>query len=102
MRAVPDSVQHALAKHVEQYSALALARARKVLGMNNELSDRSDIAQMLADQLTGSELIHTAYFEVDAFAKLVAIGLHNAHAGTLATDFEIADDCASLIAPSAT
>jgi len=100
--AVPDSVQHALAKHVEQYSALALARARKVLGMNNELSDRSDIAQMLADQLTGSELIHTAYFEVDASAKLVAIGLHNAHAGTLATDFEIADDCASLIAPSAT
>lgn len=96
--AVPEEVEAELRAHVEKHAGLALARARKVLGVSAELAGRGDIAQVLADQLTGSELVHTAYFEVDAFAKLVAVSLHKAGCADLSADFQQTENCAALLA----
>ena len=94
--AVPEDVEAALRTHVEKYAVIALARARKVLGVSSQLPGRGDIAQILADQLTGSELIHTAYFEVDGFSKLIAISIHMACGVDLSTEFKKTEDCKAL------
>jgi hypothetical protein len=94
--AIPEDVEAALRTHVEKSAVIALARARRVLGLSSRLPDRGDIAQILADQLTGSELIHTAYFEVDAFSKLIAIGIHRACGVDLSSEFKKTENCEAL------
>lgn len=94
---VPDEIEAALRSHVEGNAALALARARKVLGLSSELAQRDDIAKVLGEQLTGGELIHTAYFDVDAFAKLVAAALHGSGVLDFSDGFRKTENCEALV-----
>ena len=75
-----------------------MARARNGLGIKATKEGETSIAQLIARQLTGGELIHTAYFEVDNFAKLVAVALSTSGCGKLSGAFQSHADCNNLIA----
>lgn len=94
---VPDNVEQALRAHAEKNAAQAFARARAVLGLKSELEGKGDIAQVMGEQLTGGELVHTAYFDVDPFAKLIAAALHASGCARFSDELRQSDDCEALL-----
>jgi hypothetical protein len=75
---LPAEVEIRLSDFCGKHAGVVLARLRHILGVSNELQDRSDIVAMIAKELTSHELIHTAYFEVEEIARLIAYALHEA------------------------
>jgi hypothetical protein len=65
-----------------------LATVRQIVGLDQETQARRDIARIVAEQMSWHELIHSAYFEVDEFAKLIAYVLHKAGLAPLNESFE--------------
>jgi hypothetical protein len=75
---LPPEVETTLSDFCGKHAGVVLARLRHILGVSTELQDRSDIVAMIAKELTSHELIHTAYFEVEEIARLIAYALHEA------------------------
>lgn len=74
---LPEDVEKRLSAFCAEKAAITLERVREVLGVSEQLPDKSDIATTLAKELSSYELIHVAYFEVEEFARLVADALRD-------------------------
>jgi hypothetical protein len=85
---VPEEIETALTAFSDKNAAKTLASVRQILGLNQETHGQRDIAKIIAEQMSWHELIHTAYFEVDEFAKLIAHALHNAGLAPVSESFQ--------------
>jgi hypothetical protein len=83
---VHGEIEVALSAFADKHAAKTLANARAILGLIS-LGDR-DVIKSFTEQLSWNELIHTAYFEVDEFAKLIAYVLHKAGLAPLTEKFK--------------
>jgi hypothetical protein len=75
---LPAELETTLSDFCGKHAGIVLGRLRHILGVSNELQDRSDIVAMIANELTSHQLIHTAYFEVEEITRLIAYALHEA------------------------
>jgi hypothetical protein len=75
---LPAEVETMLSDFCNKHAVIVLGRLRHILGVSKETQDRSDIVAVIAKELTSHELIHTAYFEVEEIARLIAYALHEA------------------------
>jgi hypothetical protein len=72
---LPDQIGTELSEYANRAAAQAVAKLRtaiQVLAFSEERESRSDL---IADYLTWDELIHTAYFKVPRFRKLVCYAI---------------------------
>jgi len=72
---LPSSVADAIEKYTEQYALETLRRSRKLLGAAAVASGPLDVSKLAGETLSWHELMHTSYFEVDEFIRLLAVGL---------------------------
>ena len=75
---LPDAVDDALSAFSNQHAAETLSRARNVLGLTRQVGKDPDVLSAITEQLSWNELIHTAYFQVEEFIRILAYGLHEA------------------------
>jgi hypothetical protein len=75
---VPEEIEATLTAFSDRNAVKTLASVRHVLGMDPGTQNKRDIAVLITKQMSWHELIHTAYFDVDEFAKLIAYALHKA------------------------
>ena len=75
---LPDSLSDELSKFTERYATETLARMRKLLGVNFQSTSGLGFGDSVGETLSWKELIHTAYFDVDNFTKLLAVALCDA------------------------
>lgn len=73
--ALPDDVSKAIHDYSNQFASDLLARARKALGFVHAGLGSEEILRQASDSITWRELIHTAYFDVDEFVKLLAYAI---------------------------
>ncbi len=73
-RAFPQELANEIEDYTEQYAIDAIRKIRALIGSNIASSD-NPITDQISDTLSWKELIHTAYFDVDNFIKLVAVCL---------------------------
>ncbi len=69
---LPESVEADLSEHVQQYAPETIKRVREIISLDAIKADDTLPMTELAETLTWKELIHTAYFDVDSFARHVA------------------------------
>jgi hypothetical protein len=89
---VSENMEAVLADFSNKKAVETLTAVRQLLGLNQETQDRRDIAKIMAEQMSWHELIHTAYFDVDEFAKLIAYLLHKADLAPLTESFKTDPD----------
>ncbi len=75
--ALPEDVSKAIHDYSNQFAADLLARARTALGFVHSGLASEEILRQASESITWRELIHTAYFDVDEFIKLLAYASHN-------------------------
>jgi hypothetical protein len=85
---VPDEIETILSAFSDKHAVKTLESVRHVLGLNQETGGTKDVAKIMAEQMSWQELIHTAYFDVDEFAKLIAYVLHKAGLAPLGESFK--------------
>ncbi len=73
--ALPKTVADRIANLSESQASETLRRAREMLGMSTDSKSMGDIGNDLSAQLTWKELIHTCYFDIDEFVRVLAAGL---------------------------
>jgi len=73
--ALPKTVADRIANMSEGQASETLRRARQLLGMSTDSNAMGDIGSDLSAQLTWKELIHTCYFDIDEFVRVLAAGL---------------------------
>ncbi|WP_306253986.1 hypothetical protein [Parvularcula sp. IMCC14364] len=71
---LPGELASEIEDYTEQYAIDAIRKIRALIGSNIASSD-NPITDQISDTLSWKELIHTAYFDVDNFIKLVAVSL---------------------------
>ncbi len=71
---LPHQLAQEIEDYTEQYAIDAIRKIRALIGSNIASSD-NPITDQISDTLSWKELIHTAYFDVDNFIKLVAVSL---------------------------
>ena len=74
--ALPPALDEIVVGRTDSVAAATLAKAREIVALSAQMEDDGSIVSSLVKNLSGDELVHTAYFEVDAFTRLVAYGLH--------------------------
>jgi hypothetical protein len=89
---VSNEIETALVDFSDKNAVKTLASARQILGLNPEARSERDVAKVIADQMSWHELIHTSYFDVDEFAKLIAYVLHKAGLAPLSESFKVDPD----------
>ncbi len=68
---LPDELGNEIETYTQSFAMDTLNRVRKLLGVN-AMSAELTLGDALSDQLSWKELIHTAYFDIDNFVKLMA------------------------------
>jgi hypothetical protein len=86
----PAEIEAALTAFSDKHAVQTLTSVRQILGLSPE--HQADVATLIAKQLSWHELIHTAYFDVDEFAKLIAYVLHKAELAPLSESFKADSD----------
>lgn len=71
-RPLPDSYHEEIKGHVSQYSNEIMARVRGLLGRFHESGGGFSLTESIGEELTGRELIHTAYFDIPRTTDYVA------------------------------
>jgi hypothetical protein len=89
---VPAEIETVLADFSDKNAVKTLASARKILGLNKETQSERDVGKIMAEQMSWHELIHTAYFDVDEFARLIAYVLHKVGLAPLSEHFKADPD----------
>jgi WD40 repeat protein len=74
-RALPAPLADEIETYTKSFAVDTLSRVRKLLGVRAVAHSGVSMSDVLSGQLTWKELIHTAYFEIDNFVKLVAVAL---------------------------
>ena len=72
---LPESLEKEIDQFVAKYAEQLVQRARTAMGLVQTGMSNEQILRELSDTVTWKELIHTAYFDVDGFIKLVAMDL---------------------------
>ena len=73
---LPEDLASEIEQFTEQYALDAIRRIRAFVSSQSNASG-APIESEFAELLTWKELIHTAYFDVDNFVKLIAVVLAN-------------------------
>jgi hypothetical protein len=89
---ISGEMEAALTAFSDKHAVKTLANTRQVLGLNKQTQSERDVAKIMAEQISWHELIHTAYFDVDEFAKLIAYVLHKAGLAPLSESFKVDPD----------
>jgi hypothetical protein len=89
---VPEEIEATLTAFSDKNAVKTLASVRHVLGLDTETQSKRDVASIVAKQLSWHELIHTSYFDVDEFAKLIGYVLHRAGLASLSESFRADPD----------
>jgi hypothetical protein len=89
---VPEEIEAVLVAFSDKHAVKTLESARRILGLDKEAQGERDVAKIIAEQMSWHELIHTAYFDVDEFAKLIAYVLHKAGLAPLSESFKADPD----------
>ncbi len=71
---LPDRIADQITQYTEGYALETLRRLRRFLGDGGKQLGSLD-ADALSEQVSWQELIHTSYFDIDDFAKLMAVAL---------------------------
>lgn len=74
-RPLPPEVAQKITQHSNEKAAQSIARMREALTKYAMLEQNQSQAEVLSSYLSWSELIHTSYFDVPEFGKLIAITL---------------------------
>ncbi|MCI5048414.1 MAG: hypothetical protein MRY59_13010 [Aquisalinus sp.] len=85
----PAALADEIERYTEQYAIDAIRKIRALIGSNIASSD-NPITDQISDTLSWKELIHTAYFDIDNFTKLVAVSL--CEAGLVAPSEKLKND----------
>jgi hypothetical protein len=89
---VSRDIEAALTDFSDKNAVRTVAAARRILGISQETQGETDVVKLLAEQMSWRELIHTSYFDVDEFAKLIAYVLHKAGLAPLSERFKADPD----------
>jgi hypothetical protein len=72
---LPAPVGEAIENYTEQFALETLRRTRKLLGAASIANGPLDVSKLTGESISWHELIHTSYFDVDEFIRLLAVGL---------------------------
>lgn len=73
--ALPEAPSKAVHDYSNLYAASLVEKGRQVLGLAQMGVSNDELLRQLTETVTWNELIHTAYFEVDEFIKLLAYAI---------------------------
>lgn len=89
---LPASVADAIESYTEQFALETLRRTRKLLGATSLACGPLDVSELVGGSLSWRELIHTSYFDVDEFIRLLAVGLIEAGGLKASEAFRVSSD----------
>jgi len=85
--AVPEEIEAVLTAFANKHALETLANVRRVVSLGSNLELDRDVAKTITEQMSWHEVIHTSYFQVDEFAKLVAYVLYSTGVAHLKESF---------------
>ncbi|MEZ5892106.1 MAG: hypothetical protein R3C58_03035 [Parvularculaceae bacterium] len=74
-KTLPEAPSKAVHDFANRYAADLVAKGRQLLGFAQLGLTNEELLRQITETVTWNELIHTAYFEVDEFVKLLAYSI---------------------------